>query len=57
MNPGYVVFIGFGISMLACSLMFLFMMMENEIGLWLSGGVAYVVTILTIVSGSRREWV
>lgn len=55
MKSEYIVFIGFGIAMLACSLMFLFMMMENEIGLWLSGGVAYVVTILTIVYGGRRE--
>ena len=55
MNPDYVVFIGFGITMLAGSLMFLFMMMENEIGLWLSGGVTFVVAILTMVYGDRRS--
>lgn len=55
MNSEIVVFIGFGTTMLACSLMILFMMMENEIGIWLSGGVAYVVTMLTMYLGDRRE--
>ena len=55
MKSEYIVFIGFGIAMLAGSLMFLFMMMENEIGLWLSGGVFLVVSILTVVYGDRGD--
>lgn len=55
MNPDNVVFLGFGITMLAGSLMFLFMMIENEIGLWLSGVVTLVVSIFTIVYGDMRE--
>lgn len=50
-----VVFIGFGIAMLASILMFLFATMENEIGVWLSGGVTLVVSILTMEYGGRRE--
>lgn len=55
MKREYIVFIGFGITMLACSLVFFFMIKENEIGIWLSGGVAYVVTALTMIYGDGED--